>query len=105
MAKSGGKEKVEKPFDTTRDPAWAQAVDAWHWIPRDDETSAKEGLCPRCGHQISVLETTVIRAEMMMAGGVSEPAKKYAACNCGVKHPETPEGEAGCGANGLVNRA
>lgn len=100
------KDEGQKPFDSTRDPAWAQRVDTWDWLSRDEETKAKEGPCPRCNHQISVLETQVVGARLLTLGVATPgPAKRYAACNCGVKHPETPDGEIGCGANGLINRA
>jgi hypothetical protein len=98
-------EKEVLAYDATRDPAWATEVDSWPWIDRDGETTAKSGACQRCGHQISVLDQPTIIALMQEANRPNaEGARKYAACNCGVTHSETPEGAGGCGANGLIKR-
>jgi hypothetical protein len=104
---------VEKPFDRTRDPAWAVAVDSWKWNPRGeadddedgDETSSKSGPCPRCGHTVTLVDATAIYSGFRARESVAGAGRRYAACNCGVAHPETPDGETGCGANGLINRA
>ena len=99
---------MEKSFDRTRDPAWAAAVNAWQWRPRgdsDDETSSKSGPCQRCGHTITFVDATAIYSGFRAREAVSDAGRRYAACNCGVAHPDAPDGEAGCGANGLIDRA
>ncbi len=97
-------QREELSFDASRDPGWAKQVDEWPWIERDEETAAKTGACPRCGHHMSVVDTAAVHARMVLADGGEKP-RRYAACNCGVKHADTPEGESGCGANGLIERA
>lgn len=104
--------KPEKAFDTTRDPTWAEKVDKWPWIRRDEDEVAKMDRCPRCKHTITVTDRVEVFAMMMTQPGHAEQApgmpagpRKYAACNCGVKHPDTPDGKSGCGANGLIARA
>ncbi|HET6998135.1 MAG TPA: hypothetical protein VFI03_06040 [Solirubrobacterales bacterium] len=105
---------MEKPFDRTRDPAWAAAVNSWQWKLRGegedddedgDETSSKSGPCQRCGHAITFVDATAIYSGFRAREPVAAAGRRYAACNCGVAHPETPEGETGCGANGLIDRA
>lgn len=91
----------ELPFDETRSPAWEAGIDALPWIRRSDETAYKQGPCPRCGHPLCVVEEARPRARDRPAG---EQAR-FEECNCGVRHPGTPEGRIGCGANGLITRA
>jgi hypothetical protein len=102
----GGDQDAERAYDETRDPAWAEAVDQWVWKPRDEDSRIKSGPCQRCGHKMTVLDEVVILDMAIAYDGESDGAlRKYAACTCKSKHPETPEGKSGCGANGLIARA
>jgi hypothetical protein len=105
-AEAAAEEAKEKTFDRTRDPAWAKAVDSWQWTRRDDETSWKTGACQRCGHTIAFVDATAVYSGFRVSAmeSVEDAGRRYATCNCGVKHPEAPDGEGGCGANGLINR-
>lgn len=98
-----GRDDAEKAFDPGRDPIWALRVNSWPWVRRDEDIVAKVGPCPRCGHTMTLTDGAQIHMRMVMAPGAGP--RKYAACNCGVRHPDTPEGQSGCGANGLVDRA
>jgi hypothetical protein len=91
----------EIPYDDTRDPAWEAGVDRIPWRRRHDDTCSKTGPCPRCGHSISFVEEAPAGGESRGADGQG----KFEECNCGVIHPDTPEGRIGCGANGLISRA
>jgi hypothetical protein len=97
-------EESAKAFDRTRDPAWAEAVDSWRWKSRDAETSSKSGQCQRCGHTITFVDATAVYSGFSTRESVDHPGRRYAACNCGVKHPDAPGDEIGCGANGLIDR-
>ncbi len=93
---------AELPYDDTRSPDWEAGVDALPWVHRDDETTAKKaGPCPRCGHSIVFVEEARPRVE-------DRPESEqgtFEECNCEVRHPGTPEGRIGCGANGLIRCA
>ncbi len=88
----------ELPYDDARDPAWEAGVDALPWTRRPNDTCAKEGPCPRCGHPIAFVEEAP-------GDSRADDQGKFEECNCGVIHPGTPEGRIGCGANGLISRA
>ena len=91
----------EIPYVDARDPAWEAGVDALPWTQRHDDTCSKTGPCPRCGHPIAFVEEAPASGESRGAGDKG----KFEECNCGVIHPDTPEGRIGCGANGLIRRA
>lgn len=99
-------ESAEKPFRRERKAAWADKVDSWPWVARGGETLAKSGPCERCGHSITFVDATAVYAGFSEDNlqPIETSSRRYAACNCGVTHPETPEGEIGCGANGLIER-
>lgn len=100
-----GDEQQKGPveYDSSRSPLWGAVVDSWAWQPRDRETVIKVDLCPRCGHQMSVIDEASIHARMVTIPGASP--RRYAECNCGVAHPGAPDGVEGCGANGLISHA
>ena len=102
MGDNEGKPKNDVPFDSTRNPLWAQTVNGWVWRRRDEDTRSKVGPCPRCGHEMSVVTQSVFHLRMATPLGAE---KVYAACNCGAKHEDAPEGQSGCGANGLIDGA
>ncbi len=102
MGDDGEKPKADVPFEPIRSAVWAQVVNGWPWRHRDGETSSKVGSCPRCGHQMSVVTQSVFHLRFETA---PEAMKVYAACNCGAKHEDAPEGQSGCGANGLIDGA
>lgn len=91
----------ELPYDETRDPRWEAAVDELPWIRTSDETVCKQGRCPRCAHEITFVDEVRPPSDDRADG----EQKMFEECNCGVVHPDTPEGRIGCGANGLIQRA
>ena len=92
---------AEIPYDGSRDSAWEAGVDALPWVRGGEETAAKQGLCPRCGHEIAFVEAARPASE----DRAKSEQGMFEECNCGVRHPGTPEGRIGCGANGLIRRA
>jgi hypothetical protein len=95
---------VDLPYDESRDPIWAAAVDGLPWVRLRDDTATKQGSCPRCGHTITFVEECRPAAPGEDADD-GEDQGMYEECNCNVRHPGTPEGRIGCGANGLIRRA
>jgi hypothetical protein len=92
---------AELPYDETRDPRWEAAVDRLEWVRSSEEAYCKQGACPRCKHAV-----TFVDAARPADGFRGEAGQRmFEECNCGVVHPETPEGRIGCGANGLILRA
>lgn len=89
------------PYDETRDPRWEAAVDELPWVQTSDETVCKQGPCPRCGHEITFVDEARPPSDVRAEGEQG----MFEECNCGVVHPDTPEGRIGCGANGLIQRA
>jgi hypothetical protein len=99
-----GDEQKELPFEEVRDPVWATAIDGWPWLPRGEIGSEKMGKCPRCGHPVTFVDTTMIYAEFATPRQITGMSRRYASCGCSVPHPGAPAGQVGCGANGLIER-
>lgn len=98
-------EEQEMSFEPKREQAWVDRVESWDWKPHGANTLIKHGQCQSCEHTMTVVVGKDVIARMLAAAGkAAAGARKYAVCNCRVKHPGAPEGEEGCGANGLIAR-
>jgi hypothetical protein len=91
-------------FARVRSDAWEHTVDGWAWEPRDKETSFKSGSCPSCDHPITLLDSTATYSSFVNYEAANCNARRYVTCNCGFEHKGAPDGEIGCGANGLIFR-
>jgi hypothetical protein len=101
----GGGGPTELPFQQVRDEEWAEAInDKWKWKERGDIGWEKIATCPRCHHSVTFVDTAQVYTGFTAVRSISGTSVKYAACNCGVSHPGAPEGQIGCGANGLIDR-
>lgn len=108
MVRSAREREVK--FVRAWDPFWISSANAVDWKKRSESGQAsKRFLCPRCGHMTTLVdhgegELVPKGKQPTTTGKTGRKPRKYAACNCAIKHPETPEGEIGCGAHGLIER-
>jgi hypothetical protein len=117
MAHDGVSEAI--PWDRTPFPGWLQTVGSWPWKSFGDGEWEKSGSCPRCKHDMSVMQAGGVvfvesleqAHEALLADENAGPfhlrstssANFYARCNCGEPHPGRPANlKRGCGQAGSI---
>lgn len=100
------------PYDRETSDDWLAQVDQWPWIKLGEDKWKKSGQCPRCGHYMErVVWAEVVFAETLndLEGLGAERSVRHVddrvhvECNCASSHSERPEGESGCGPQGLFD--